>query len=55
MTTFGLSKGHYFGAMASFDGSPTVVGGYNAQGTVEKMTDAGWTSLSSHPRSARLI
>ncbi|CAG5090278.1 Oidioi.mRNA.OKI2018_I69.PAR.g12538.t1.cds [Oikopleura dioica] len=51
MTTFGLSKRHYGGAMASFNGRPTVVGGHNAQGAVEKMTDAGWTSLSSHPRS----
>ena len=55
VTTFGLSKRHYGGAMASFNGRPTVVGGYYAEGAVEKMTDAGWSSLSSHPRSASLI
>ena len=46
----GTSKERLWGQLGIYNGRPTAIGGEDAKGAVETLTENGWLSLPVHPR-----
>lgn len=44
---------HHYGELGLYNGFPTVVGGLDAKGAVETLTETGWILVTPHPRLMR--